>query len=408
VDPQQAIDVTAAPEHAALALRAAEQSAILLQNRHDLLPLDPAKLRRLAVIGPHAKLAHLGPDRDLMTTVYDGLAALLPPDVELRYAQGCHLTTKDGKPSVYLEETADTPLTELQKLDLRHALDDAHPRTFPLAAEQPLIHEAARTATGCDAAILVLGESTQCIGENYTPYSRDRDDLALLGNQVELLRAVQATGVPTIVLLVRARALAIEPVAQLADAILDLGEPGERRGAAAARLLLGLAEPGGRLPVTLPLSVGQLPCHYSLHAQSFQRGYALRDARTCLFPFGFGLSYTTFSFSAPVVSAPVLHPGESLNVSVRVTNTGPRPGTAVVQAYVTDCQASLLRPARELKAFARLRLEPGEERTVPLRLGTGAFSFCNAAGQEIAEPGEFLIATGPHSADLQQVSVTLT
>ncbi len=405
-DRQQALQIVNCPEHHQLSITAGQRSAVLLQNRQELLPLAPAALRRIAVIGPHASLPHLGPDRRGMNTIYDGICRRLGPRVDVRWAQGCRLTSKDGEVKAYLEETGQVAFSELQgdraQAEMARLLADERPQMLPLALETQLIAEAVAVARDCELAIVCLGESRHCVGEDYGAARGDRDSLEFVGNQLELLRAVKATGVKVIVLLVHTRALVLGEVVELADAILDLWDSGEARGEIAAGILFGDAEPGGRLPVTIPFTVGQLPCHYSQHAPDNQRGYAFRDAMH-QFPFGFGLTYTNFQWGEPRLSADAIAIGDGVEVTVAVTNSGRRAGSEVVQAYVTDCVGSVSRPRPQLQGFARVHLQPGETREVTIHLGPEAFRFINHALQEVIEPGEFLIGIGPDADRVQAV-----
>ena len=258
-DEREAVEIVNCDAHHQLSIEAGQRNAVLLQNHNDRLPLNAGSLRRVAVIGPHARLPHLGPDRKGTNTIFDGLQKRLGPAVELRWAHGCRLTSKDGEQKAYLQETGQVEFSKLHgdrmKAEMDKLFADDRPQMIPPHLEQPLIAEAAAVARECDVAIVCLGESPHCIGEDYGGNCRrDRDSIELIGNQIELLRAVKAAGKPVIVLLAHTRALVIGPVVELADAILDLWDSGEARGDVAASVLLGDAEPGGRLPVTVPLT----------------------------------------------------------------------------------------------------------------------------------------------------------
>lgn len=396
--------------HRALALEAGIAGSVLLKNERALLPFDPARPPRLALIGPHARLPHLGDDRPGRVTLEEGLRAQLPAGTPLLWAQGCNLTTKDHADSTYLAETAGQSLTQLQAADVNPEIArlyaDALPRLLPLTAEQALIDEAVAVARQAEVAILCLGDSQHCTGENYSPTRRcDRDTIDLPGNQAALLRAVAATGVPIVVLLVHGRSLALGDIEPNAQALLDLWNPGEARGTVAARILFGLDEPRGRLPFSLPLQSGSLPCHYSQRPLGTARAYAFREA-TLAYPFGHGLGYTHFSLSTPETE-PQLTAGAAHTVSLTVRNTGDRAGSTVVQAYLQDLVSLWTRPERQLCAWQRVSLAPGESTCVRLEIPAEAFSYLTPEGQTVLEPGEFRIGLGLDSQNLQWVSCRL-
>jgi beta-glucosidase len=409
-DPQHAVAVVADPAHRALATEAATASVVLLQNRGDLLPLDGSRLRRVALIGPHTAYKQLGDDRPGRVTIAEGLRAALPAGVRLDIAPGCRLTTKDNVTPTYLAETAGQGLTTLQRMDVDPAtaalFADARPQLLPAGSEDADIAAAVDLARGADVAVLCLGDSKQCTGENYSPTRRcDRDDLALLGNQLQLLRAVAATGTPIVVALCHGRALAIGEVLPLAHAIIDLWEPGEARGTALARVLLGLAEPRGRLPFSLPLTTGGVPCHYSQRPLGYAREYAFRDARVA-FPFGFGLGYTTWSYAAPQAPAQS-RIGESVTVTVAVTNTGRRSGSTVVQVYLRDEVAAVALPQLRLAGWVRVAADPGAQVEARIVLPASVFAYHDQDGRERTDPGAFAIMTGADSATVQSTVVEL-
>jgi beta-glucosidase len=393
-------------DHArALAQRCAEESLILLKNDGQLLPLRKDAPRRIALMGPHSRYLQFGgvSPHNRGTSVLQGLQDYLAgTPVELTWTQGCAMTDSDEE-LVYLKDTADRDFTSLTNAAFGLSsieIIDHHKTaaTIPLATEEPVLDLAVRQAAAADLVILCLGESSSITGEAVTPEARkDRDTLDLVGNQLELLRRVKALGKPVIVILIHGRALILDPVLALADAVIDAWNPGEARGQALARTLFGDHNPAGRLPVTLPRSVGQLPVHYSQKASAWLKPYALTEGRAGL-PFGFGLSYTTFAYESLRLSADQIQAGETLDVWVTIKNTGPRDGDEVVQLYVHDEIASVSRPMWLLKAFARVTLRAGETREVHLSLPPSAFAFHNADMVEQIEPGWFTLAIGPDSA----------
>jgi len=261
------------------------------------------------------------------------------------------------------------------------------------------IQIAAETARRSDAAVVVLGGSTRTCGEGY-----DRTDLELPGNQRELVQAVHATGVPTVVVLLNGRPLTINWTAENVPAIVEAWYPGEAGGTAIAEVLFGDCNPAGRLPITFPKSVGQLPLFYD-HKPSARRNYIDSDSAP-IFPFGHGLSYTSFEYSGLAVVPDAIGVQGSAMVYVDVTNTGERSGDEVVQLYVTDTVASVTRPVKSLKGFQRIHLAPGEKKTVTFRLGPEHLQLLDRDLNWIVEPGEFRVTVGPSSA--KGISETLT
>lgn len=409
-DTNRAVARTGAPAHHALAEEAALASVILLKNDRHLLPLDPRRLRRVALLGPHAALKQLGDDRPGRVTIAEGLRAALPMEVALAVVPGCRLTTKDDVTPTYLGETANQGLTTLQRMDVDPStaalFADERAQVLPLEVEAAGIAEAVETARQADVAILCLGDSKHCAGENYSPARRgDRDDPELVGNQLALLRAVAAVGTPVVVALCHGRALALGEVVPLADAIVDLWECGEARGTALARVLLGLGEPRGRLAFTIPLTPGSLPVHYNQRPLGFAREYAFRDGKVA-FPFGYGLGYTEWTYATPTAPASAAL-GDTVTVEVPVTNTGARPGSTVVQCYLRDEFAAISLPRLRLAGWTRIQAAPGETVTARIRLAPRAFSYHDATGRERTDPGRFLLFTGPHSHDLTPVALEM-
>lgn len=398
-----ALETVHSAQHQQLALEAAEKSIILLKNTNALLPLKPEKLQRIALIGPHSKYLQFGgvSPHNCGTNILDGLRDALPPSVEIVWRQGCALTNNDEQ-LAYLQETAEGDFQSLHKEAFARAGKSTYkgPHEVPLSRELPIIKDAVAAAKESDLAILCLGESQQICGENYAPTRYgDRESLHLVGNQLELLKRIKATGKPVIVLLIHGRALEIAPVLDLADAVLDLWNIGEARGRAVAKALLGQINPGGKLAFTYPLTTGQIPVHYSQKATAWLREYAFQETRELL-PFGFGLSYTTFSIDNLRLESNQIRVGEATYARIDVENTGRYSGDEVVQLYITDNVASVSRPRLLLKGFQRITLQPGEVRTVRFPIRPEHLAFHNLQLQEVIEPGTFTISVGPNSRDL--------
>jgi beta-glucosidase len=386
VDPDAATRIVNSPEHRALAEKAAEEVVVLLKNDNHLLPLDISKLHSIAVIGPNAADTHVGgyarqPGHQV--SVLQGIRDYVGDRVKVNYAEGCRITTApEGFRGWYANGVQ-------------------------LAPENPAaIAEAVAAARKSDVALLVVGENESTNREAWSEdHLGDRDSLDLLGAQNDLVKAVVETGKPVVVLLINGRPLSINYIAQNVPAILEGFYLGEEGGTAAARVLFGDADPGGKLPITFPHSVGDLPDFYN-HKPSDNRSYAF-STRQPLYPFGYGLSYTTFKFENLRVEPNHIEAEGTAKVSVDVTNTGTRAGDEVPQLYVHEQVTSLTRPVMQLRGFQRITLAPGEKRTVTFTLGPDDFAFYNADMHKVVEPGTVDIMVGPSSADTSTVHLAL-
>jgi beta-glucosidase len=382
VDPDVAERIVGSAPHQALALEAARDAITLLRNERALLPLDPSTLGTVAVIGPNADRALLGgysgvPSRSV--TVLEGIRARLGDGVRVVHAEGCRITVGGS----WNEDAVVLPTPE----------DDRRQ-----------IAEAVQVAAAADVIVLAIGGNDQTSREAWSlRHMGDRTSLDLLGRQGELVDAMLATGKPVVVLLFNGRPLSITDVSARVPAILECWYLGQETGRAVAEVLFGDAEPGGRLPISIPRSVGHIPVFYN-HKPSARRGYLFDDVSP-LYAFGFGLGYTTFALGAPRLRDPVIAPDGSTAVTVELTNTGTRAGTEVVQLYVRDLVSSVTRPVKELKAFRKVRLASGETTTVTLEITPDSLAFHDAAMRYVVEPGEFAIMVGTSSrdADLQTV-----
>ena len=369
--------ITDNPEARALAEKAAERAAVLLKN-DGVLPLSAANLGTLAVIGPNANVARMGGYSGIprhTVNVLEGLRAKLGDRAKIVFSEGVKITDSD-----------DWWGDEVKLADP--------------AANEKRIAEAVEVARHADKVLLVLGDTEQTSREGWADtHLGDRDQLTLPGQQDELANAIFALGKPTIVVLLNGRPPAVVNIAEKANALIEGWYLGQEGGTAMANILFGDANPGGHLPVTLARSVGQLPMFYN-YKPSAHRGY-LFDTTAPLFPFGFGLSYTSFDVSAPRLSAQSIKPDGSVDVSVDVKNTGSRAGDEVVQLYIHDRVSSVTRPIKELKGFQRVTLQPGEARTVVFHLDHRSLWFWNAQMKRVVEPGDFDIMSGANSADLK-------
>jgi beta-glucosidase len=378
VDPDYAEKITNSPEHQQLSLKAAHEAITLLKNQNNLLPLDKSKYKRIAVIGPNAKEVHLGgysdnPGRGV--SILQGIKDKVGSGAEILYSEGCKIT-----------ETP--PDWNADKV----VLGDP-------ALNAKRIAEAVKVAQRADVVILALGDNEQTSREAWAEdHKGDRDSLDLLGNQDDLVKEILSTGKPTVAFLLEGRPNSINYIAENVPAILDGWYLGQEGGTAVADVLFGDYNPAGRLPITVPRSVGQLPDYY-YQKPSAKREY-LGSTVEPLFPFGYGLSYTTFKYATPRLDPDNIGPEGSTKVSVDVTNSGKVRGDEVVQLYIRDEVSSVTRPVKELRGFRRISLEPGETKTVEFPLGFAELSFLNRDMHRVVEPGAFKIMVGGNSRDL--------
>ncbi|KSB90201.1 beta-glucosidase [Caulobacter vibrioides] len=385
-DEKSADAKTATPQALALAREAARKAVVLLKNDKGLLPLDGRKIKRLALLGTHAKDTPIGGYSDEprhVVSVLEGLTA------EAK-AQGFAL---DYAEAVRITEKRIWAADEVKLVDP--------------AVNAKLIAEAVEVAKKADVVVMVLGDNEQTSREAWADnHLGDRDDLDLVGQQNDLARAIFALGKPTVVLLLNGRPLSVNLLAEKADALVEGWYLGQETGNAAADVLFGRANPGGKLPVSIARDVGQLPIYYN-RKPTARRGYLFDRATSPLYPFGFGLSYTSFDIAAPRLSKARIGQGESTTVSVEVTNTGKVAGDEVVQLYIHDEAASVTRPVLELKHFKRVTLAPGEKKTVTFEVKPSDLWMWNLEMKRVVEPGDFSILVGPNSVDLKSAKLTV-
>ena len=368
----------------ALAREAATRSIVLLKNDRGILPLDASKIKRMAVIGTHARDTPIGGYSDVpaqVVSVLDGLQATAKGKFAVDYAEGVRLTKSRSW-------SAD-------------AVDLVEP-----AVNAKLADEALATAAKADVIVMVLGDNEQLSREAWADaHLGDRASLDLIGPQDELARRVFALGKPVVVILLNGRPLSVNYLAANAPALIEGWYLGEQTGNAVADVVFGAVNPGGKLPVSVARHVGQLPMFYN-HKPTSRRGYLLETTKP-LYPFGFGLSYTKFEISAPRFASAAIGIGDSVKVSVDVANTGARLGDEVVQLYVRDDAASVTRPVLELKKFARVTLRPGERRTVDFTLTPMDLALWNLDMKRVVEPGTFTVSAGPDSVTLKSATLTV-
>ena len=386
VDPEYAAKTTNSPEHQKLALKAAQESIVLLKNDGDLLPLNISKMKNIAVIGPNAADVHLGGysrEAGHGVSILDGIRQRVGSGVNVLYSEGGRITNgKQGWRGWYENNVSVIdPNTQVEA-----------------------IRAAAETARKADVAIVVVGENETTNREAWSEqHLGDRDSLDLLGAQDQLIKAVFETGTPTVVLLINGRPLSINYAAQNVPAILEGWYLGQEGGTAAANVLFGDVNPGGKLPVTFPRSVGQLPAYYD-HKPSRNRSYAFVDS-TPLFPFGFGLSYTKFRFENLRVEPAKISASQTATVRVDIANTGTRSGDEVAQLYVHQRLSTVGQPVMALKGFRRVTLKPGEKTTVEFKLSPDALAIIDENMRRVVQPGSFDIMVGQSSAQTSSVAL---
>ena len=386
VDVERAARVTNSSEHRALAAEAARRSITLLKNANNLLPLNRNSLKSIAVIGPNAAQVHLGgysdnPGRGV--SVLQGIKDKLGNSVKVVYAEGCKITKEGGD---WFADTA----------QLNDPADD-----------QRLIAEAVAVAKTADVALLVLGGNEDTNKEGWADnHLGDRDSLELVGRQNDLVKAILETGKPTVVLLINSGPLSVNYIAENVPAILEGFYLGQETGVGVADVLFGDYNPSGKLTISFPRSVGQLPLYYNLKPTA-RRGYLFANKEP-LFPFGFGLSYTTFSYSNLKISPEKIGVGDKANVSVTVSNKGNVAGDEIVQLYIRDLVSSVTRPIKELKDFKRISLGPGESKTVEFVITPDKLSFLDLNMKNVVEPGWFDIMVGTSSVKFDTVKLEVT
>jgi beta-glucosidase len=257
-----------------------------------------------------------------------------------------------------------------------------------------------------DVVLLVLGDNEQTSREAWADnHLGDRDSLDLVGQQNDLAKAIFDLRKPTVVLLLNGRPLSVNLLSERADALIEGWYLGQETGHGVADVVFGRADPGGKLPVSIARSVGQLPVFYN-YKPTARRGY-LFDTTKPLYPFGYGLSYTTFDISAPRLSSAQVRADQLLQVQVDVANTGSREGDEVVQLYIHRPVASVTQPVLELRRFKRVSLKPGERRTVDFTLTPADFAFWNLQMKDVNEPGPVVISAGPSSDQLKNTDLTI-
>jgi beta-glucosidase len=380
-DPTSAEQATATPAAIALARRAATRCAVLLKNEGNLLPLNPAKVGRMLVLGTHARDTPIGGYAGVPRHVVSVLEGL----------------QEEGRRAGFHVEYAEAVRITEERIWGKDEVDFTPPDV-----NRRLIADAVAAARNADTIVLVLGDNEMTAREAWSAkHLGDRQTLDLLGQQNELADAIFNLGKPTIVLLLNGRPLSVNLLAERAGALIEGWYLGQETGHAVADLLFGRANPGGKLPVSIARNAGQLPIHYRVKTGA-RRGY-LDGPTTPLYPFGFGLSYTTFSVGEPRLASGTIRAGESIAVEVDVVNTGARAGDEVVQLYVSPESGPVTRATLALRAFSRVTLAPGERKTVRFALTGRDFAAWDANMRRKPAPGTYQVRAGGNSVDLKSV-----
>jgi beta-glucosidase len=383
VDEKRADEVVAAQSHRALSQKVAEETMVLLKNEKNLLPLKLTDYKKIAVIGPNADKVLLGGYSDkpkYTVTMLEGIKEYVGNKCEILYAEGCQIT----KPGTWY--------------------DDAAVASDP-AEDSIKILQAVEVAKQSDIILLAIGGNEQTSREAWADnHLGDMPTLDLFGKQEELINALAKLGKPIVAYLFNGKPQSVNNLKAKVPAIFECWYLGQESGRAVARVTFGDVNPSGKLPITIPRSVGHLPAFYNFKPTK-TRNYAFGD-NTPLWPFGFGMSYTTFSISEPRVSAKEITANGKLTVSVDLKNNGKVAGSEVVQLYIRDMFSTVTRPLKELKGFEKIFLQAGESKTINFEITKKHLEFVNRDMKWVVEPGDFEIMVGNSSQDSDLKRVT--
>ncbi len=376
VDPDNVEGVVGSQGNRELALEAAREAITLLKNEGELAPINKVEAKVIAVIGPNGDRRMLGgyagvPDYNV--SLYEGISALVGDDTQVLFSEGCKITIGGN--------WADDEITP-----------------FNPEEDKKSIVEAVKTAEKVDVVVLAIGGNEQTSREAWaTDHLGDRPSLKMVGFQEELVEDVVATGKPVIAVVFGGKPLNLKRLTEIVPTIFQVWYLGQESGTAIADVLFGNYNPGGKIPISFPRSVGHIPCYYN-HKPIARRGYLFDDVSP-LFSFGYGLSYTTFEIENLRLEKKEISINESTAVSVDVKNTGKTAGHEVVQLYIRDKVSSVTRPVKELKDFKKVYLEPSETITLSMEISPEKLSFYNIDMDYIVEPGDFEITVGNSSTD---------
>lgn len=356
--------------HRKLSLRAARESIVLLKNKNHLLPLSKEQIKKIAVIGPNADevkslTSRYGSVHPHVITGLQGIKDYVQGDCEVVYAKGCNVRDRHF------------PESDIMYFEMS-------------AKEKKEIDKAVALVKESDVAIVYVGDDSHTIGE-----SRTRVSLNLSGRQEELIRALHATGKPIVMVMFNGRPQTINWAAEHIDAIVEAWYPGEFSGQVVAEVLFGETNPGGKLSVTFPKSVGQIPWAFPFKPHARAKGFARVSGE--LYPFGYGLSYTDFKIDGLEVVQEKIKDGDELIVRCKVQNVGQRTGDEVVQLYLSDDVSSIGRYEKELCGFERITLEPNQTKEIEFKVNRRSYGFYNQDNQFVVEPGSFTLHVGNSS-----------
>src|SRR5579859_6892442 len=389
IDENRAVREVGSEERKALTRQVADEAIVLLKNSNNLLPLDPSKIGTLAVIGPNADKVRIGSYAGVppyFVTALAGIQKRAGAGKKVVYAQGCRISEPDTAPNSngYLPYKAP---------------DETNDRN--------LMDQAVNAARSADVIVMVLG-GNEAVSRESTgdPIFGDSDTIELPGRQNELVQRISKLGKPMVAVLLNGKAYSIEQLISTVPAIVEGWYLGQETGNAIADVLFGDVNPSGHLPVTIARNVGQLPVYY-YKTPAARRGYVF-DSNTPLFPFGFGLSYTTFTFGKPTSDRERISPAETAHVAVTVTNTGSCAGDEVVQMYIHHEESSVVQAVEMLRGFKRIHLDPGSSATVTFDVGREQLSILNAEMKRVVEPGPVEIWIGSNSADTSKTRLIVS
>jgi beta-glucosidase len=361
-------------KHRQIALKAAEEGIILLKNDNKTLPFNENGIKRLAIIGPNSDEVHYGNYSNDVTpgvSILDGMKAYGKGKFEVVYSEGFKIYEND------------TTLKAAEKTQ---------------EAENLRIQKAVELAKSCDAILLVMGGNELTCREEWAKHTGDYYDLDLLGRQNDLAKAILALGKQTAVILINGRPQSTNYLSEKAPALLEGWYLGQEQGNAVANVVFGKVNPAGKLPVTIPRHVGQLPVYYNSKPYVHESPY-IDGVYSPLYPFGFGLSYTTFKYSNLKLNTKNIKVGESVKATIDVTNTGDRDGDEIVQLYIRDMVSSITRPYQELKDFKRISIAKGETKNLEFTITPDKLQFYNIDMKRVVEPGMFEVQVGRNCKD---------
>lgn len=385
-------------QHQELALESARQSIVLLKNSENLLPLDKSKYKKILVTGPNAdNQSFLGDwsftqPKDHVVTILEGVKKQVDSDVEVIYSYSGRIK---GKKSDVVVSTTD-PTTQLKYLEEGGEINDYS------------INDAVQKAKNCDLAIIAVGGYGNRTDWGLRTYgeSADRPSIDFYGRQEELIRAIELTGIPIIVVLVNGNPVNNEWVTKNIPTIVDIWEPGMFGGQALAEILFGKVNPSGKLPITIPQTAGQVPLYYYQTDSRYKTGYGLGSSRADdkpAFAFGHGLSYTSFEYGVPVVNDTIMQKNRDVIISLNVTNSGKVAGYETVFCFINDKVSSVVTPNQLLKGFQKVWLDPEETKNVVITIPFKEFGLWNQEMDYIIEPGRFELQVGRAVNDIKHV-----